>query len=897
MVEMHRIQNSYHGQRGIALFAVMLALLLLTVIGLGMMYSTNTETSINANYKDSQRALYAALAGLQEARDRIQPATGDVTVPTGLPSTSAANIIYILNPRGTETVAPWDISHSNTYPDTELCHENVMGLSGTSGVPCTTIASGSSWYSTLNNYTSTSSVWHLSAPLDTKWTRISLKGNNMSPAAASGDSTNSSQVCWDGHNQVTIPGGYGGNCRPNGSIDPTTLVLVGGAGYTSTPDVTISAPPSGGTQATATATLTTVSDGQVAAISVSNPGAGYTSAPVVQLIGGGGTGATATAQYVPASGAPVTTITSGNMNGTQCYGVAPTVSITGGGGTGATATTTLAGTKSCVSSWTPSATCSSLRNSTVTGVTLSGGGGSSYSGTLVFDTHGHISSSSIQNPGTGYTGNPTTAGGSGLGSCVVTPNAVAGYLVSTVNLTGGGIGYTSNPTVTVAGGAGSAVSPPTATAAIGTPPANAGQVTGITVTANGSGYTSAPTVQITGGGATTNATGTAVLGVTKTVSSINFTNTGLGYRTDPIITIDPPPAGGIPATATVRIGRGPDYGIVYMLTSFAQTGTGARAMAQMEVASPVLGWMSTGALTLDGPSPSISNMPNSVNFVIKGSDSSTNGSLPTSPDCNTSPEPDHPAIDAYDDPNNPTSPSSVATIDATLARPANYTGAGGCPTCTPPVPSVQNGFETLGETMSSPVGLKSMIDAILAVAPSASQYNVTGNPIPGSTTPATTSIACGSPSNFVYDYVNGDATLAGQYCSDVHGNTGYGILVVTGSLTMDGYFNWYGPVLVIGDGVAIFSGGGSGTIVGTMLVAQIWDTNLSNPNCSATILSGPPQRCLLTKNGPPSITWVGGGTNGILYDHCWATNIMQSFPFNPPPSTKPLKILSVRRVP
>ena len=60
-------------ERGIALLVAVFALLLLSVIGLGMMYSTNMETSINSNYRDKQAATYAAMAGLQEARDRMRP--------------------------------------------------------------------------------------------------------------------------------------------------------------------------------------------------------------------------------------------------------------------------------------------------------------------------------------------------------------------------------------------------------------------------------------------------------------------------------------------------------------------------------------------------------------------------------------------------------------------------------------------------------------------------------------------------------------------------------------------------------------------------------------------------------------------------------------------------------
>src|ERR1044071_2381066 len=78
-------------ERGIAMLAAIFALVLLSVIGLGMMYSTNMETAINYNYRDKQVSLYAAQAGLQEARDRIKYPY-NITPPFSLPSTSFANV-------------------------------------------------------------------------------------------------------------------------------------------------------------------------------------------------------------------------------------------------------------------------------------------------------------------------------------------------------------------------------------------------------------------------------------------------------------------------------------------------------------------------------------------------------------------------------------------------------------------------------------------------------------------------------------------------------------------------------------------------------------------------------------------------------------------------------------
>src|SRR5215510_7823130 len=114
-------------ERGIAMIAVLFSLLLLSVVGLGMMYSTSMETSISSNSRDKQSAVYAAMAGLQEARDRIQPATHNIVAPESLPSTLAANVFYILHDYA--TVKPW--LTSNRYFDNELCQENVLSLSGT----------------------------------------------------------------------------------------------------------------------------------------------------------------------------------------------------------------------------------------------------------------------------------------------------------------------------------------------------------------------------------------------------------------------------------------------------------------------------------------------------------------------------------------------------------------------------------------------------------------------------------------------------------------------------------------------------------------------------------------------------------------------------------------------
>lgn len=101
---------------------------------------------------------------------------------------------------------------------------------------------------------------------------------------------------------------------------------------------------------------------------------------------------------------------------------------------------------------------------------------------------------------------------------------------------------------------------------------------------------------------------------------------------------------------------------------------------------------------------------------------------------------------------------------------------------------------------------------------------------------------------------------------------------------MGGNFSWSGPIYAVGQGVAAFNGGGNGQIMGQLLVA----VTRSAPYGPTNVLPDSPGL------GAPSMTWNGGGGNGIQYDHCWVDNMLARVPFTPPRSTKPLKIVSVK---
>src|SRR5262249_15780181 len=149
---------------------------------------------------------------------------------------------------------------------------------------------------------SSSAPWNLNSPLDMKWTRITLKANNMTPVAANRNAGVSTQVCWDGKHQILLPSGYGANCAPWGGLASIVLTSAS-AGYSAAATVTIApSPTAGGRTATAhTVGTTSTSGGIVVSITVTNAGSGYTTAPAVTIgpPDAGGAQATATAIMAP----------------------------------------------------------------------------------------------------------------------------------------------------------------------------------------------------------------------------------------------------------------------------------------------------------------------------------------------------------------------------------------------------------------------------------------------------------------------------------------------------------------------------------------------------------------------------------------------------------------------
>ena len=196
----HRKRN----ESGVALLLALFALFVVTSVGLGMLFLSDSETLVDANYRDEQSVYYASRAGLEEARDRMRWNAGSTintnstpcTTPaaTCLPSAkpgTAGGVLYILNPTGSETVAPWNTS--NAYFDDEICKEVSCGGAQT---PPT-----SGWY--VSPAATASSTYAASTTLPYKWMRITLKVDQSATGSSNvmyidGNSSDAAYyACWN----------------------------------------------------------------------------------------------------------------------------------------------------------------------------------------------------------------------------------------------------------------------------------------------------------------------------------------------------------------------------------------------------------------------------------------------------------------------------------------------------------------------------------------------------------------------------------------------------------------------------------------------------------------------------------------------------------------------------
>src|SRR6478672_7853661 len=108
---MNRKKSHLRHQRGIAMLVALLSLLLLAAIGMGLMFMADTENSVNNNYRDSQKAYFAARAGAEQARLLMAADANIKAKAFGLDgimpsSASKAGMFYLINPTSGEGIDP-----------------------------------------------------------------------------------------------------------------------------------------------------------------------------------------------------------------------------------------------------------------------------------------------------------------------------------------------------------------------------------------------------------------------------------------------------------------------------------------------------------------------------------------------------------------------------------------------------------------------------------------------------------------------------------------------------------------------------------------------------------------------------------------------------------------------
>jgi hypothetical protein len=272
---------------------------------------------------------------------------------------------------------------------------------------------------------------------------------------------------------------------------------------------------------------------------------------------------------------------------------------------------------------------------------------------------------------------------------------------------------------------------------------------------------------------------------------------------------------------------------VLTITALAVTPYGSRRMVQYTVAlagsAAALANVSS-ALTLDGngvsftgPSGGTGGRYGNGNFQIDGNDVNappgTQSGLPAIGYTNSS---DGPSV------------SMAAT------PPGNYLSPAG-------VPNV--GIVSLPPILQTPGGLQTLVNSITQSA------DLVLSPPSGTAADQNSLPSAMSASNPMIVVVNGDFNLHGY-------GTGYGLLLVTGTLDYDPDASWNGVILVIGQGTFTSSRRGVGVINGAVFVAQTLDASGN----------------LLANLGYSSFTQTGGGS-GIQYSSNWvkATQALMTY--------------------
>src|SRR2546423_905332 len=87
-----RLAQTRRTERGVALVASLMTLLLLTAMGLTIALTATTETAVSANYRRNEQAFFSADAGVGIARESLRIALNNTIIASA--NTAAPNIDF-----------------------------------------------------------------------------------------------------------------------------------------------------------------------------------------------------------------------------------------------------------------------------------------------------------------------------------------------------------------------------------------------------------------------------------------------------------------------------------------------------------------------------------------------------------------------------------------------------------------------------------------------------------------------------------------------------------------------------------------------------------------------------------------------------------------------------------
>jgi len=232
--------NRIDSQSGIALLLALLIILSLTAFSLSLVLFTQSESRLSNTIAARSQAYYAAVAGLEEARGRLNPLAADaiVTLPQQI-----NQVLYLVNSSSQDPVNPTNAS--SPYYDYEYVQEFAGGFGAAQVL--TSVASDQPGAGT-------------SYVIPYKWVRITLKTEHASQTDVNQDGilNLTTPINWDGTHQdlaTNMPSGIPVYMLTALAVEPNLIRKMVQAEVVGTPPLV----PAGGVGTAGSATLTGLS--------------------------------------------------------------------------------------------------------------------------------------------------------------------------------------------------------------------------------------------------------------------------------------------------------------------------------------------------------------------------------------------------------------------------------------------------------------------------------------------------------------------------------------------------------------------------------------------------------------------------------------------------------------